>query len=747
MDRILLSESTAWSGRPSATDVNPEALAHLAEIRQLLFAQEYERAHEMTERFLLGRPDNFGTNLPLPEVVISQLPGNVAGDIAGETAGSVTQFRRGLDLSTAIAGSQYTRGRTHLRTEVFSSRPDRVVAYAITASDDGGGPKPGALDFRVSIGAAVFELEHAIVDGDLVAHGRAVESLHSSGVDGSDLWIAVRVMSPGGQVVAAGSSLEVRAGSQAHILIAVGTNWDGAVSAVAARTALDEAAGHTIEQLRHRHIADYAPLYERAALDLGRTDPEVAALPYDKRKAAYSRGGHDPELEALYFQFGRYLTIAGSRHDSPLPLALQGLWNDGLASSAPWTNDFHLDVNTQQNYWAAEVTGLGECVEPLVGFTERLAATGQDTAARMYGARGWVAHTVSNAWGYSAPGKGMGWGMHVTGGAWLSVHLWERWEFGRDLDYLRDRAYPVLKGVAEFYLDYLVAEPEHGWLVTGPSDSAEHWFLSKNGKHCAVSMGSTGDRVFVEAVLAATEEGANILGIDPDLAERISAARAKLPPFQIGRHGQLQEWLHDFEEADPGHRHTTHLSGLFPLRQIRPRLDPELARAIEVTIARRESAEGWEQTEWVEANFINYYARLLKGDRAHHHVRNLITDASAPNLMTFSVGGVAGAAANIYSFDGNAGGTGGMAEMLVQSDGCEIELLPALPAVWPRGSVRGLRARGGITVDVTWADGKLVAADLMPRFDGEVQVRLGECTRTITLTAGLNVTISGSCWT
>ena len=372
----------------------------------------------------------------------------------------------------------------------------------------------------------------------------------------------------------------------------------------------------------------------------------------------------DPELVALYFRFGRYLTIAGSRHDSPLPLALQGLWNDGLASSAPWTNDFHLDMNTQQNYWAAEVTDLGECQEPLLKLVDRLRITGRSTARDMYGANGWVAHTVTNAWGYSAPGWGMGWGMNVTAGAWIALQHWEHWDYNRDLEFLRERAYPVLKEAAEFFLDYMVAHPTTGWLVTGPSDSPENWYLSSSGQQCAVSMGPTCDRVFVEAVLRNVVEAAHILDVDTDLVTRVQAAREQLPPFQVGRFGQLQEWLDDFEEAVPSHRHTSHLMALYPERQISPRQDPELAKACEVTIERREAAPGWEQTEWVEANLIAYYARLLKGDLALEHVRNLIADASEANLMSFSAGGVAGAEQNIYSFDGNAGGTAGIAEML-----------------------------------------------------------------------------------
>jgi alpha-L-fucosidase 2 len=328
----------------------------------------------------------------------------------------------------------------------------------------------------------------------------------------------------------------------------------------------------------------------------------------------------------------------------------------------------------------------------------------------MYGAPGWVSHTVTNAWGYSAPGSGLGWGLHVTSGIWISLQLWEHFEYNRNLGFLAEEAYPVLRDAARFFLSYLVEEPTNGWLVSGPSDSPENWYRSPDGEQCSISMGATCDRVLVEALFRICVEASELLGIDEALRQQLQQAREKLTPFQIGKHGQLQEWLVDFDEAVPSHRHTTHLIALYPERQITPRDNPELARAAEVTIQRRQSAEGWEQTEWVEANFVVYYARLLKGDLALQHLRNLIGDASEHNLLSYSAGGIAGAEQNIYSFDGNAGGSAGVAEMLVQSTNEEIELLPALPATWTEGTVRGLRARGGFIVDVTWREGRLESA-------------------------------------
>jgi alpha-L-fucosidase 2 len=445
-------------------------------------------------------------------------------------------------------------------------------------------------------------------------------------------------------------------------------------------------------------------------------------------------------LVALYFQYGRYLTIAGSRDDSPLPLALQGLWNDGRAAGGPWTNDFHLDINTQQNYWAAEITGLGECQQPLFSFIERLAASGRRTAAELYGAPGWVSHTVTNAWGYTAPGWGLGWGLHVTSGIWISLQLWEHFEYNRDVNFLEKKAYPILREAAQFFLAYLVEDPASGRLLSGPSDSPENWFLSPDGDQCSISMGNTTDRVLIEALFRICIEASEVLGTDDVLRRDLAAAREKLSPFMIGKHGQLQEWLEDFDEAVPSHRHTSHLIALYPERQITPRDTPDLARAAEVTIERRQAADGWEQTEWVEANLMAYYARLLRGDQALKHLRGLIGDASEHNLMSYSAGGIAGAEQNIYSFDGNSAGTAALAELLVQSTATEIELLPALPTTWPTGSVQGLRARGGYTVDIAWQDGRLTTATVTG--PGPTRVRLGDEVTEIPLQPGKTVRIT-----
>jgi alpha-L-fucosidase 2 len=346
-----------------------------------------------------------------------------------------------------------------------------------------------------------------------------------------------------------------------------------------------------------------------------------------------------------------------------------------------------------------------------------------------------VAHTVTNAWGFTAAGS-PGWGIFVTAGVWISRQMWDHYTFTGDVEFLRERAYPVLREAAKFFLAYMVPEPRHGWLVTGPSDSPENWYVSPTGSHLAEAMGNTCDRVSVHALYSMCIEASKTLSIDDSFRSNLEEARAKLPPFQIGSHGQLQEWLEDYEDAEPNHRHTSHLVALYPEHQISPRTTPALARAAEVTIQRRITAPHWEQSEWGRANLVVYHARLLKGDDAHKYLVGLVGKAAGDNLLTYSSGGIAGAESKIFAIDGNTAGAAGIAEMLVQSQAGEIEILPALPGAWRTGSVRGLCARGGYVVDIAWWNGKLFTASITSRLGGTTPVRYGDRRTTVRLQPG-----------
>lgn len=708
-ERIALSAATAWSGAPAADEVNPGALSHLNEIRQLFFAGKYEDAQKLCGEYLPGRMRNFGTNLPLPEL-----------QLAIHSVGAPEGYRRSLSLDEAVGHVRYRAGGLLFERQIFASHPDKVLVIRLSCN------KPGEISFRMKFSTGILPATVKSLGSDtLLLDGHAWEHMHSSGHDGVALQIRAHIIPEGGRSAASEDFIEIDGTNAATVLVAIGTSFRGGDPETICREAIDAAKQGDFRELRSAHTADYQTLYRRMSIDLGRSSSDLGSHPTDLRRRRLESGEEDPELLALFFQYGRYLTIAGSRADSELPLALQGIWNDGLASSMGWTDDFHLDINTEQNYWSAEVCNLGECQTPLFALIENMRQSGRVTAREMYGTPGWVAHTVTNPWGYTAPGS-VGWGIFVTAGVWISLQMWEHWRFHGDLEFLRTCAYPVLREVAEFFLAYMVPEPRHGWLVTGPSDSPENWYLTPSGRRASESMGNTCDRAFVYALCTMCIEASQVLSVDADLRQRLGAARAKLPPYQIGRHGQLQEWLDDFEEAEPNHRHTSHLVGLYPLHQISPRTTPDLARAAEVVIRRRMDSPHWEQSEWGRANLVVYFARLLRGDDAHKYLVSLLAKAADSNLLTFSSAGIAGASQNIFAVDGNTAGAAGIAEMLLQSQSGEIEFLPALPRAWPNGSVRGLCARGGYVVDMVWQDGRLQTATIFSRNGGTAQLRYGD---------------------
>jgi alpha-L-fucosidase 2 len=490
------------------------------------------------------------------------------------------------------------------------------------------------------------------------------------------------------------------------LFVAASTTVRGPNPSDACRRTLSAVVDKPYARIRADHVADYQRFFRRVDLDLGGGETQV---PTDERLARMQKGHADPALEALYFKFGRYLLISSSRPGS-MAANLQGIWNDALAPS--WDSKYTININTEMNYWPAEVTNLSEMHEPLFDLVDNARADGRRVAKILYKANGFVIHHNTDLWGHAVPIDQPRSGLWPMGGAWLSLHFWDRYDYTRDRRFLETRAYPVLKEVAEFLLDYVV-EDAKGRLLIGPSVSPENRYRLPDGTTAAVTMGPYMDTEIAHALFGRVMEAGEILGVDEAFRTRVSRARAKLPPLQIGKHGQLQEWLEDYDDADPGHRHISHLFALHPGDQITLRRTPELARAARVSLERRLAA-GSGHTGWSRAWIINFWARLEEGELAHQHLVALLAKSTLPNLLDTHPP---------FQIDGNFGGTAAIVEMLVQTHGGELTLLPALPSAWPSGRISGLRGRGAIELDVAWKDGKATEVRLRPLQDGERSIR------------------------
>lgn len=718
VETIALNEVTMWSGQPDPEANNLCGPDRLREMREAFLSGDYKRGNDLGWQYLCGHGKSFGTNLPFGDLLI----GTGGGDVSG--------YRRELALDEAVARVGFVCGGTRFSREYFASNPAQALVVRYTAD------KAHALSATVSMRM----LRHSEVTAranqiDITGDAR----FDKNGEGGVRFRGIVRVMADGGSVRAVGDRLVVDRADAMTIIVDIRTDFQNLNYRSQCLNTVETAASRPYDELKREHVADFKAIFDRMDIDLGR--PTTDANTTDEMFAEAHKGLSNPAFDALFFKYGRYMQISSSRENSPLPSNLQGIWNDNLACNMPWTCDYHLDINIQQNYWSANIANMAETNAPLFTYIGLLAKYGSVTARKMYGCGGWVAHTINNVWGDTAPGSACSWAMNVTAGAWMATHLWTHYEYTLDKDYLREVGYPLLKETAQFFVDYMVEDPKTGYLLSGPSISPENGFRGADGRGYSLSMMPTIDRAVIYDIYNACIQSAKILGIDDDFSRRLQRDIKKLPPLRLLDNGELAEWYLDVVRDDPSHRHASHLLALYPFGQISPFKTPGLAEGCRLFLENQTSHANWEDTEWTRGNNINFYARLLDGEKAYESLKGLYTGFMRENLMTVSPAGIAGAESDIFSFDATEAAGAGVCEMLLQSYDGMLNFLPALPKAWKNGSIKGVCARGGIEADFAWKNRKVVSATLRSRVDQTVSVRVNGKEKTVELKAGVPFTL------